>query len=152
MTSICGIPATELKRLQARERANRRRARDMGKPFEAVSIEGLLLLQDGKCAKTGKPLIFDPRDPDREAGKPIIAHEDCLAMKRSPGHVVGNVWLWRNDANQEEARAERSALALGQRVRGETRKPKGKIGGRQLQSRGFQKPPEGHSWWKRKVK
>lgn len=152
MTTLCDIPAIELKRLQQRERANRRRARDMGKPFETVSVEGLLLLQGGKCKKTGKPLIFDESDSDREAGKPVIAHDDCLAMKHSPGHVVGNVWLWRNDANQEESRAERSALARGQRVRGETRKPKGRIGGRQLKSRGFQKPPEGYSWWKRKVK
>ena len=138
----------EVKRLEARERAHRKRAVDKGVPMRPVSIEGLLLLQDGICQHTGKPLIFDPEHPDREAGKPVIAHERCLAMKHTPGHVPGNVWLWHNDANRKEARVETKMLGRGRRVSGETCRPKGAI-----PSPGFQSPPAGHKWkWpKRKV-
>ncbi|MEL7445590.1 MAG: hypothetical protein AAGK02_07230 [Pseudomonadota bacterium] len=121
------IPAEELTRLKAREVAHRKRARDKGLPVEPVNVEALLMLQNGKCRKTGKPLIFSASDTDRDAGKPIIAHEFPLGAKRSPGHVVGNVWLWRNDANQAEARIETSDIAHGKRVRGETCRPKQSI-------------------------
>lgn len=131
------IPPSELKRLKERELANRSRARKYGRKTMPVSIEGLLLLQRGKCMKSGRPLIFDPRDPDYANGKAVIAHEERLAWNQSKGHVPGNVWLWRHDENAEEAyereapdfAKQRKMLAPVGLKSDEPRKP-GKIQGR----------------------
>lgn len=151
---LSDVPEDEIARLKRCEVANRSRARKHKAPVESVSIEGLILLQKGKCRKSGKPLIFDLGHPDRDGGKPVIAHEDCLTMKRTPGHVVGNVWLWRHDANQAEGRIEWSQISVGRRMEPKKDRPaKPKQTSRKLQSRGFQKPPPGHKtkWPTRKV-
>lgn len=123
--NLSDVPDKELKRLKDRERDNRRRAKQLGRKSQPVSVEALLLLQSGICHKSGKPLIFDEDHPDREAGKPVIAHDERLAWNQSKGHVVGNVWLWRHDENAAEA-YEREAPDFAKARKMElTREPKG---------------------------
>ena len=97
------VPASELERIEAAEKRNRSRAKKYGRKVLPVSVRGLLLLQNGKCHKSGKPLIFDPDHPDYANGRVVIAHEERLAWNQSKGHVPGNVWLWRHDENAAEA-------------------------------------------------
>lgn len=153
MTFTPDIPEPELKRLKQREQAQRAETKRRGLPSKPVSVEGLLLLQRGLCAKSEKPLIFDEDHPDRASGKPVIAHVIDRTVKRCPGHVVGNVELWRHDANQAETKPENEARGLGRRhavnkllACDRPENPKSRWNGR-----GFPEKPEGYkyNWGKR---
>lgn len=66
----------------------------------------------------------------------MIAHVIDRTVKRCPGHVVGNVELWRHDANQAMAAIEqrdrgvarRMAVDLTRRTEPKTEKPKSNLG------------------------
>lgn len=139
---LSDVPAAELKRLKEREQAQRNETKNRGLPVKFVSIEGLLLLQQGLCAKTGKPLVFSDDDEDRADGKPVIAHVLDRTVKRCPGHVVGNVELWRHDANQAEAAEENRARGKARRMAIDLTRERPKPEKRkrsQIKSRGFDK-------------
>lgn len=123
---LASVPELELARLKKREKAQRRETLKRGLPAEAVSVDGLLLLQEGKCGHCGKPLIFDHDHPDREAGKPVIAHVFFRAGINSPGHTRHNVEIWHYECNQAMAAKEKSDQARGARclVRDVEREPK----------------------------
>jgi hypothetical protein len=95
--------------------------------------------------KYKKPLIV---------GEIVIAHPDYTSGKRSPGHVPKNVDLWNAACNQRETPSETSGFHKGNRFTPDcipiTEKREAKAAKRsgKIQSRGFQKPPEGfkHSW------
>ncbi len=115
---MTSLPATELKRLKARETANRRRAKEKGAPAIEINIEALWELQGGMCwcpECRGERAL----NPNAKHGDPdhiIIAHPFCLSAKGSLGHVPNNVELWRAECNKREARMETGDVAKSKRM------------------------------------
>ena len=100
------VPEGERKRLHNAEVRNRSRAREAGLPVIPVSVEGLWLIQGGKCAcpecNYTQDLIH---------GDTVIAHKKHLKSRTgSPGHVPHNVQLWRHACNAREAKQEKRDL------------------------------------------
>ena len=141
------------KQMQRQERETREKH---NLPTERIDAEALLILQGYTC-KCGckQPLDleseWDQQSPP--AGYPVVAHEYFRKGKKSPGHVLGNVWWWRHECNAREAGPETTAFHKGNRfavnkpvVFDEIEKPKPKKSwpAREMKSRGFQKPPQGY--------
>jgi hypothetical protein len=122
MTSHPPAIITKLKAAESRQRANTIKR---GLKAEFVSVEGLLLLQRGKCqCGCGEPLdlesAWDSATPP--PGYPVIAH--VFARGSGGGHLVGNVWLWRHACNAREAPSETRAIAKGKRMAVQINRPK----------------------------
>ena len=105
-------PAT-LKRLQDRERDQRRQTKKQDLPCEPVSVEGLWLIQRGLC---GCPERCGPINPDAVHGDDdhiIIGH---IHARRFKGwHTVDNVRLQRADCNRKASGEENTAAGKGRR-------------------------------------
>ena len=141
------LPQKELKRLKAREIANRKRAKNKGLSALPVSIEGLWLLQKGMCA-CPRCDFNNPLNPNAKHGDDdhiIIAHGYALGSVVTMGHTPNNVRLWSAGCNKEEAKLEVADMAkqrkftVNKQDGGGERKPKPKP---RIQSRGFPKRPQ----------
>jgi 5-methylcytosine-specific restriction endonuclease McrA len=109
---------------------------------------GLLLIQqEGKCPKCGTKLDFTkPRQ---------VIDEHLRPLREGGSNELHNRQLWcKSCASHKTHKIEAPARAKAARYEdGRTQADLRKQNGSQIQSRGFQKPPEGfkHSWGKRKL-
>lgn len=111
-TILLPVPPEALARLRTAERRQRTETKARGLPAEAVSVEGLLLLQRNLCGcKCGAPLDFEAAwsAKDTPPGYPVIAHR--IARGSRGGHVVGNVFIDRHACNKRDAGPDTSGAA-----------------------------------------
>lgn len=135
--------------LKAAMSRQERETRQRGLPAEYVDAVALITLQQGKCkCGCGQPLDLEstwvPKDPP--PGYPVVAHEFFRRGKNTPGHVIGNVWWYRQECNAREAAPENRARGKSNRMGiellkkdpkpdAEKPKPKYRWGSRKMQSR-----------------
>ena len=104
------------------------------KPLTKLQFAQLAVEQEGKCGKCGEKLVFEKmKIRDEHLGQLSITGRNDLANRA----------LWCVPCTKPKDVADAKIRAKLRRMRGEN-KPKQK---KAIQSRGFQKAPDGHSRW-----
>jgi hypothetical protein len=121
--------------------------------LDDLSVRGLrnYIAMNGRCEISGKPFMGGSVDYDHKTPNAMLYKDDEIEWQ-----------VLHPDAHKEKTKGDRKKIAkcdrllgrAGQAKRRAERKAKGKpplIQGRtEIQSRGFSKPPEGYSAFKRK--
>lgn len=106
------LPPEALKRLKRAEQRQRRETKDRNLKAEAVSVEGLWLLQQGQCGcGCGHDLDVESKWDEAKPphGYPVIAH--VLARGSRGEHTIDNVRLWRWHCNWKRSQTEKGEIA-----------------------------------------
>lgn len=108
------LPDTERKRLEAREKAQRRETKLLSLPVEPISIEGLWLLQRGVCGCLERCGPLNPNATDGDPDAIVIGH---IHARRFKGwHTAENVRLQRADCNRRYSGQENKAQGTANRL------------------------------------
>jgi hypothetical protein len=113
------VPESERERLRDREAAQRSKTRTRGLPVEPISIEGLWLIQSGRCGCHDRCGPLNPFAKPYADDQTVIGHIDGRAY--AGGHTINSVRLQLASCNRKDAgreATERASRKRAEAVRG----------------------------------